>query len=104
MRHFGHEELDSLKNFLVVLGHDIIDNSADGLLVGGGGLDAGVHVCLVVVSGEAIHKSGEEVSDCCSAQGEGTTIHSVVGLLEDLDWKSDLGDGGGSNSGAIPVT
>ena len=51
-----------------------------------------MHVSLVVVSGEAIHESGEEVSDFNSVQGEGTAIHRGAKIVGRWERKGNFGN------------
>ena len=59
----GHEDLDTLDDLAVILGSDIGDGSADGLLERVSVLEAALQVGLVVMSGESVDESSNEVSD-----------------------------------------
>ena len=62
--------MDSLNNLAVILGSDVGDGSADGLLEGVRVLEAALQISLIVVASESVDESSEEVSDFEGVEGE----------------------------------
>jgi hypothetical protein len=66
--------VNTFDDHAVILGSEVVDSSADGLLEGISVLEAAFEVGLEIITSETSDKTGEEISDFNGVEGEAAAV------------------------------